>query len=103
MVISTRGTGALYVAWRQFSLDTNQPDAMMIARSTHFGLTFSKPYGYEFGLFDQKTAAAQFRTNAFPAMAIPDGLGRIYMAWAARGSSPPRVPYRAGPATRASS
>ena len=78
-------TGAVFVAWRQFSLDTNQPDAMMIARSTDFGLTFSKPTLVStIRPFDQKTAAAQFRTNAFPTMAI-DGLGRIYMAWAARG------------------
>ncbi len=83
--------GDLYVAWQLFT-NVNQPAAIMISRSTDFGLTFGKAVQVALtNPFNQGTRPATaddpfrlFRTNAFPTLAV-DGLGRIYIAWSERG------------------
>ena len=81
--------GTIYVAWRRFA-SVNVPDAILIARSTDFGQTFTK--AVEVATisrpFDQPTMGtmlgpAQFRTDAFPALAV-DSDGRVYVAWTQR-------------------
>ncbi|MGE5360732.1 MAG: hypothetical protein ACM3NQ_17080, partial [Bacteroidales bacterium] len=82
--IAVAPNGSLYVAWRQFAYDT-QPDAIVVARSTDFGKTFSKATTIAKILpFDQNTSGYSFRTNTYPTLAI-DGSNRVYVAWSARG------------------
>ncbi len=89
------GASTIYVAWRRF-LTSAQPDGMMIAKSTDGGQTFSKALaavsfpsncsantGVAGCPFDQLESASEFRTNAFPSLAVDDA-GRVYMAWAQR-------------------
>src|SRR5216683_3104845 len=89
------GAATIYVAWRRF-VTSSQPDAMMIAKSTDGGQTFSKtvaavsfpsncaPNTAVTGCpFDQSESASEFRTNAFPALTVDDA-GRVYMAWSQR-------------------
>ena len=99
------GAATIYVAWRRF-VTSSQPDAMMIAKSTDGGQTFSKavaavsfpsncvPNTAVTGCpFDQlelatgqtsgSTMGPEFRTNAFPAMTVDDA-GRVYLAWSQR-------------------
>jgi hypothetical protein len=91
----SNGAATIYVAWRRF-VTSSQPDAMMIAKSTDGGNTFSKAVeAVTFPLncspntavagcpFDQSESASEFRTNAFPALTVDD-VGRVYMAWAQR-------------------
>src|SRR5262249_29910046 len=76
---------------------SSQPDAIMIAKPTDGGNSFSKatatvtfpatcnttnppPAGCP---FDQGTTAALFRTSAFPALTVDD-TGRVYSAWSQR-------------------
>lgn len=89
-------TATIYVAWRRFGT-SSQPDALMIAKSTDGGNTFSKavqavtfPAVCSTTLpastgcaFDQGTTAASFRTSAFPALTVDD-TGRVYLAWSQR-------------------
>ena len=104
-------SGHVYVAWRRFTQPgtTTNLDAMMIARLPHGGNKFDPPgvarrfpVGAKKGLeperfspktqtvvqdlteFDQGTGTFQFRTNAYPSLAV-DGNGRVYMAWSERG------------------
>ena len=99
------GAATIYVAWRRF-VTSSQPDAMMIAKSTDGGQTFSKAVaaanfpsacapntGAPGCPFDQlelasgqisgSTTGPEFRTNAFPALTVDDA-GRVYMAWSQR-------------------
>src|SRR6267154_1171000 len=89
------GAATIYVAWRRF-VTSAQPDAMMVAKSTDGGQTFSKAVtavsfpancGPNTGVagcpFDQSESASEFRTNAFPALTVDDA-GRVYMAWSQR-------------------
>jgi hypothetical protein len=95
------GTGAIHVAWREFATagDTNSRNAILVARSTDGGQSFTKAAaietgGYIFQPFDQGSSFFTFRTNAYPALTVvpavaegrPAGSpGRVYVAWAARG------------------
>jgi hypothetical protein len=102
---ANNGAATIYVAWRRF-VTSSQPDAMMIAKSTDGGQTFSKavtavsfpsncsPNTSVTGCpFDQlelatgqtsgSTTGPEFRTNAFPALTVDD-VGRAYMAWSQR-------------------
>ena len=112
MAIDPR-TGTVHVAWRQFGLDVNAPDAIMTASSDASGKTFGKPrkvHAFPTGRkpdqlltklqrshrmgdvhelvsiepFDSNTAETRFRTNAYPTMAIDDE-SRVYLAWTERG------------------
>ncbi len=102
---ANNGAATIYVAWRRF-VTSSQPDAMMIAKSTDGGQTFSKAVaavsfpsncvpntGVAGCPFDQlelatgqtsgSTTGPEFRTNAFPALTVDDA-GRVYMAWSQR-------------------
>lgn len=100
-VIDPSSSGAaaatVYVAWRRFAT-SSQPDAIVIAKSTDGGNTFTKgvdafdfptscpisPTGTGCPL-DQGLSAAggAIRTNTYPAMAVDDS-GRVYLAWTQR-------------------
>ncbi|HEY6943493.1 MAG TPA: putative Ig domain-containing protein [Candidatus Acidoferrum sp.] len=97
---SANNTAAtIYVAWRRFAT-SSQPDALMIAKSTDGGNTFTKAIPVvTFPIscsttapttagcaFDQGTTAASFRTSAFPALTVDD-TGRVYLAWSQRQAS----------------
>ena len=85
--------GTVYVAWRRFT-HPSQPSAIMIAKSTDGGLTFTKPAVVQTldlsfppsqdGPFDQRTTTLSFRTNSHPAMAV-DNNHVVYLAYAERG------------------
>ena len=84
-------TGYVYVAWRQFA-KSNKPDAILVARSTNCGLTFTKAtevaiidYPFDQRTFDSESGTIQFRTNAFPTITA-DNSNRIYIAWTQRES-----------------
>src|SRR5215471_1564092 len=95
--------GNLYVAWRR-SAASSQPDAMVIAKSTDGGNTFTKAIEVQTfvpddptvpgrkSLFDQPKisvngVSTSFRAKAFPALTV-DAAGRVYVAWAQRGLVP---------------
>jgi hypothetical protein len=95
---ASNGAATIYVAWRRFAT-SSQPDALMIAKSTDGGSTFSKAVAAvtfptscvsapaSAGCaFDQGTTAASFRTETFPAMTVDD-TGRVYLAWSQRQAS----------------
>ncbi|MGE5817971.1 MAG: sialidase family protein, partial [Deltaproteobacteria bacterium] len=88
----------IYVAWRRFTTNS-QPDAMMIAKSTDGGNSWTKAVqAVTFPTscatsptsagcaFDQGTTTASFRTSAFPALTVDD-TGRVYLAWSQRQAS----------------
>jgi hypothetical protein len=80
-------TGAIYIAWRQIATP-NEPNAIVFAKSTDFGKSFTKGSVVSTILpFDQGSTSIRFRTNSFPTMAV-DGTGNIYIAWAQRGVGP---------------
>lgn len=96
---ANNAAATIYVAWRRFAT-SSQPDALMIAKSTDGGNTFTKAVqvvtfpatcsttaptaaGCQ---FDQGTTAASFRTSAFPALTVDD-TGRVYLAWSQRQAS----------------
>lgn len=107
---ANNGAATLYVAWRRFAT-SSQPDALMIAKSTDGGNTFTKaieavtfpascsttappPPGCP---FDQGTTAGSFRTTAFPALTVDD-TGRVYLAWTQRQiSGDARIMMRVSP------
>jgi Bacterial Ig-like domain (group 3) len=82
-------SGAVYVAWRRFAT-SSQPDAILIAKSTDFGQTFTKGLEVASGFlpFDQDTTATSFRAEALPALAVsvaPTGSRSwVHLAWAQR-------------------
>jgi uncharacterized protein YjbI with pentapeptide repeats len=88
--IAIAPNGDVYLAWRQFKLTDNQPDAIFLVKSIDRGQTFTKPIQVTaagFTPFDQGTSGVSFRTNAFPAMAV-DSNGRVYIAVAERVGPP---------------
>ena len=96
---ASNAAATIYVAWRRFAT-SSQPDALMIAKSTDGGNSFSKAIqAVTFPVacsttspasagcaFDQGTTAASFRTSAFPALTVDD-TGRVYLAWSQRQAS----------------
>lgn len=80
-------TGTVYLAWREIG-DKTTSDAILIAKSTDFGKTFSAARTVrKITPFDQGGSNFTFRTRAFPTMAI-DASGRVYLAWSQRGVGP---------------
>lgn len=96
---ANNAAATIYVAWRRFAT-SSQPDALMIAKSTDGGNTWSKatqavtfltscstasppPAGCP---FDQGTSTTTFRTSAYPALTVDD-TGRVYLAWSQRQAS----------------
>ncbi|HET6934802.1 MAG TPA: putative Ig domain-containing protein [Candidatus Angelobacter sp.] len=94
---SSAPAATVYVAWRRFAT-SSQPDAILIAKSTDGGNTFTKgidvvdfpatcPTSPTAGgcPLDQGLSAngGNIRTNTYPAMAVDD-TGRVYVAWAQR-------------------
>ena len=80
-------SGAVYVAWRRFK-GVNEPDSIIIAKSTNGGASFTKGVvvsNISFP-FDQHTTGAAIRTNAYPSVAV-DNNGRVYIAWSERASA----------------
>lgn len=82
-------SGAVYVAWRRFAT-SSQPDAILIAKSTDFGQTFTKGLEVASAIlpFDQDTTATRFRAEALPALAVsvaPTGSRSwVHLAWSQR-------------------
>jgi hypothetical protein len=63
-------TGTVFVAWRRFQTK-NLSDAILVARSTDGGQTFTSPtLVATISPFDQGTTDFSFRTNAYPTMAV---------------------------------
>jgi len=100
-------SGTVYVAWRQIFLSNvskSAPDAIMIAKSTNGGISFSKPVAvasiapFDLGTFPNSSTGPgstyrRFRTETFPTMAIdansdPSRPGRVYLAWSESGRGP---------------
>jgi len=88
----------VYVAWRKFGSGST-PSALMIAKSTNGGESFSSPVAaVTFPvscnttptgagcIFDQGTSGSTFRTTAYPALTVDD-TGRVYLAWSQRQAS----------------
>jgi hypothetical protein len=105
--------GNVHVAWRQFGMDVNAPDAIMtttIPANTKLGGKPRRVHVFPTGRradqllvklqrahrhgqvkelvsikpFDSGTADDRFRTNAYPSIAIDDE-SRVYLAWTERG------------------
>ena len=81
--------GHVYIAWRRWAAG-NDPDAIMVAKSTNHGQTFTKadeaaiiPYTFDQPTWDHDIPSVQFRTNAFPTMAV-DNAHKVYIAWTQR-------------------
>jgi hypothetical protein len=91
--VSVAPDGAVYVAWRRFAAG-NDPDAILFAKSTDFGKTFTKAStiapagGGTFLPFDQASDPLQspyltaFRTSTYPTIAASNG--RVDVAWTQR-------------------
>src|SRR5262249_37878107 len=81
--------GAVYVAWRRFAA-SNQPDAVIVAKSTDYGKTFASKDTVQVATItplDQGTSGTQFRTNALPTIAVSvdgNGVSRVHIAWSQR-------------------
>jgi hypothetical protein len=84
-------SGAVHVAWRRFAT-SSEGDAILVARSTDGGATFSKgTVVADIVPFDQGIATARFRTQTLPALAVsvdPAGTRSwVHLAWAQRDSA----------------
>ncbi len=85
-------SGAVYVAWRVFAT-SSQPDAILVAKSTDFGQTFSRKNTVQVAAIkplDQGTTGTRFRTNVLPSIAVSvDGgnVSRVHVAWAQRNTT----------------
>jgi sugar lactone lactonase YvrE len=80
-------SGAVYVAWRQFS-GFGAIDAIYVVKSVDGGQTFGPPMQVAvISPFDQGSTYYTFRTNSYPAITV-DGSGLVYVAWAQRGVGP---------------
>ena len=84
-------SGAIHVAWRRFAT-SSQGDAILYARSTDGGLTFTKGQVIaNVNPLDQDTSATMFRVEAFPALAVsvsPTGTQSwVHLAWSQRTAS----------------
>jgi Putative Ig domain len=95
---SDPGDTIVYVAWRMFGAGKT-PAALMIAKSSDGGQSFSKPVAAvtfpascnntptgSGCIFDQGTSGSTFRTTAYPAITVDD-TGRVYLAWSQRQAS----------------
>ena len=85
-------TGTVYVVWRRFAsaqANPTQRDAILLARSLDRGRTFAAPAVVaEFTPFEQGTGTYQFRSSAYPTAGV-DRLGRVLVAYSARGVQRP--------------
>ena len=83
-------SGAVYVAWRRFAT-SSQGDAIMVAKSTDFGQTFTKGVVAAAIIpFDQGMTTTSIRTESLPTIAVSvdaTGTRRVHLAWAARPST----------------
>jgi len=83
-------SGAVHVTWRRFAT-SSQSDAIVFAKSTDFGKTFTKATDVATIIpFDQGTTATSFRTESLPTIAASVDSGntsRVHLAWAARPSA----------------
>jgi hypothetical protein len=80
-------SGAVYVAWRQFSV-FGAIDAIYVVKSADGGQTFTPPLQVAAIVpFDQGSTLYTFRTNSYPSITI-DGSGEVYIAWSQRGVGP---------------
>jgi uncharacterized protein YjbI with pentapeptide repeats len=81
--------GTVYVAWRRFAA-SNQPDAILVSKSTDFGQSFTSKNTVSVATispFDQGTSGTRFRTNALPSIAVSEDAShksRVHIAWAQR-------------------
>ncbi len=89
----TTGGGTVYIVWRHFF----DPDAMVMTRSSDFGVKFSKPVevtgAVPMAPFDQPTLATTavadpvrdiaFRSNGFPTATV-SSTGALFVAWQER-------------------
>ncbi len=76
------GGNTVVATWRRIK-DGNEPDAIMFARSTDGGKTWSKASVLSLGtFFDQDSSDLQFRTRSMPSI-IHDGTA-FHVFWAAR-------------------
>jgi hypothetical protein len=70
----------VYVIWRRFH-GGNDPDSIIMAKSTNGGATFAKgTVVTNITPFEQGTTTTAVRTNAYPTAAIDDN-GRLHIAW----------------------
>ncbi len=79
-------SGAVYAVWRRFK-SSSESDAILFAKSTDFGQTFTKANEIASIIpFDQPTSSGSFRTNALPTIAVSvnGSQAYIHIAWAAR-------------------
>ncbi|TAM50104.1 MAG: hypothetical protein EPN53_07685 [Acidobacteria bacterium] len=83
-------SGAVYVAWRRFAT-SSQGDAIMVAKSTDFGQTFTKGLvAASIVPFDQGMTPTSIRTESLPTIAVSvdaSNTSRVHLAWAARPSA----------------
>jgi parallel beta-helix repeat protein len=77
-------SGAVYVAWRRFKDTTDQPDAILVAKSMDGGQRFAKVATVSNIIpFDAGTTNYSFRSETFPSIGV-DASGRVYVAYSAR-------------------
>jgi hypothetical protein len=85
-------SGTVYATWRRFAT-SSQGDAIIIAKSTDFGKTFTSKNTAQVAAitpFDQATTGTEFRTNALPSVAASvdsAGVSRVHVAWAQRNAA----------------
>lgn len=85
-----QGSGSCSGGGTTTTSTTGETNAIMAVTSDDFGQTFSDPVVInESTTFDQGSTRFTFRTTAYPTVAV-DKVGRIYVAWAARGIAMPR-------------
>ncbi len=95
------GGNTVVATWRRIK-DGNEPDAIMFARSTDGGKTWSKASVLSLGtFFDQDSSDLQFRTRSMPSI-VHDGTA-FHVFWAARGKSASRRNAESMPASSSSS
>ncbi len=85
-------SGAVYVVWRMVQNPAaNQPDAILLTKSTDGGQTFKQAsIVTSINPFDQDTTPTTpltFRTESYPTSVV-DGNGVLYIAWSQRGVGP---------------
>ncbi len=85
--IAVAPNGSVYVVWRRFQTN-NETNAIMIAKSTDKGATFSKgAVVRDITPFQQGMTYYSIRTNAYPAAAV-DESNNLYVVWADRSFHP---------------
>lgn len=81
--------GELYVAYENFDTPTIGVNQIMVSKSTDGGATFSRPVKVDavFDICPQIVFGAcsllntSFRVNSFPALAVDQHSGRVYVTW----------------------